>query len=67
VQESINNWNSVATMIGLSVSEKLGQQASLGYSGYSGDTMDNQYDTDGIVLVAYTGSTATQAAVTAKE
>ena len=68
VQESINNWNSVATMltnVGLSVSEKLGQQASLGYSGYSGDTMDNQYDVDGIVIAAYTGSTATQAATTA--
>ena len=68
VQESINNWNSVATLlsnVGLSVSEKLGQQASLGYSGYSGDTMDNQYDVDGIVIAAYTGSTATQAATTA--
>jgi hypothetical protein len=53
------------TNVGLSVSEKLGQQASLGYSGYSGDTMDNQFDTDGIVIVAYTGSTATQAATTA--
>jgi hypothetical protein len=68
VVESINNYNTVATMltnVGLSVSEKLGQQASLGYSGYSGDTMDNQFDTDGIVIVAYTGSTATQAATTA--
>jgi hypothetical protein len=68
VVESINNWNSVATLIsnvGMSVADKLGQQANLGYSGYSGDTMDNQFDTDGIVLVAYTGSTATQAATTA--
>lgn len=68
VVESINNYNTVATMltnVGLSVAEKLGQQASLGYGGYSGDLMDNQYDTDGIVIVAYTGSTATQAAVTA--
>ena len=68
VIESINNWNSVATLltnVGMSVADKLGQQANLGYSGYSGDTMDNQFDTDGIVLVAYTGSTATQAATTA--
>ena len=68
VVESINNYNTVATMltnVGLSVSEKLGQQASLGYSEYSGDTMDNQFDTDGIVLNAFTGSASTQAAVTA--
>ena len=68
VVESINNYNTVATMltnVGLSVSEKLGQQASLGYSGYSGDTMDNQFDTDGIIIAAFTGSASTQAAVTA--
>jgi len=67
VVETINNYNTVATMltnIGLSVSEKLGQQISLGYGGYEGDTMDNQLDCDGYVMKTYTGSTATQAATT---
>jgi hypothetical protein len=66
VIESVNNYNTVATLlsnVSLSVSEKLGMQVSLGYAPYSGDTMDNQFDTDGIVLNAYTGSTATQAAI----
>jgi hypothetical protein len=61
VVESINNYNSLATMltnIGLSVADKFGQQASLGYSGSSGDTMDNQNDTDGIILQTYTASAA---------
>jgi len=68
VIESINNYNTVATMltnVGMSVSEKLGQAYNLGYCGSGGDTMDNQYDVDGHVIVAYTGATATQAAVTA--
>jgi len=69
VVESINNYNTVATMlsnVGLSISEKLGQQASLGYCGSGGDlNMENQYDADGVVIASYTGSTATQAAVTA--
>jgi len=62
VIESINNYNSLATMltnVGLSVSEKLGQASSLGYAGYTGDTMDNQNDTDGIVLATYTATVAT--------
>ena len=62
VVESINNYNSLATMltnVGLSVSEKLGQAASLGYAGYTGDTMDNQNDTDGIILQTYTATQAT--------
>jgi hypothetical protein len=66
VVESINNYNSLATMLTnttLSVSEKFGQQASLGYSGATGDTMDNQNDTDGILLL--TGTTATGAIVNA--
>jgi hypothetical protein len=68
VVESINNYNTVATMltnVGMSVSEKLGQALNLGYCGSGGDTMDNQFDVDGHVIVQYTGSTATQAAVTA--
>jgi hypothetical protein len=68
VVESINNYNTVATMltnVGMSVSEKLGQAYNLGYCGSGGDTMDNQYDVDGHVIVTYTGSTATQASVTA--
>jgi len=68
VVESINNYNTVATLlsnVGMSVSEKLGQAFNLGYCGSGGDTMDNQQDVDGHVIVAYTGSTATQAATTA--
>jgi hypothetical protein len=67
VVESINNYNSVATMltnIGLSVSEKLGQQTSLGYSPNAGDTMDNQNDTDGIIIVPGAVNTATAASAT---
>jgi hypothetical protein len=65
--ETINNYNTVATMlsnVGMSVAEKLGQQISLGYGGYDGDTMDNQLDCDGFVMKTYTGSTVTQAATT---
>jgi hypothetical protein len=68
VVESINNYNTVATMltnVGMSIAEKLGQQISLGYSGYSGDTMDNQFDTDSTIIANYVGGTATQAAITA--
>ncbi len=67
VVESINNYNTLATMLTnttLSVAEKFGQQASLGYSGASGDTMDNQNDTDGIVI-ATTNSNATTVAIAA--
>jgi hypothetical protein len=67
VVESINNYNTVATMlsnVGMSVAEKLGQQISLGFGGYEGDTMDNQLDCDGYVMKTYTGATATQAATT---
>ena len=66
VVESINNYNSLATMltnVGLSVADKLGQQYSLGYAGTGGDTtMSNQTNTDGIIL--QTSGTATQAAAT---
>jgi hypothetical protein len=61
VVESINNYNSVATMltnVGLSVADKLGQQTSLGYSPQSGDNMDNQNDTDGIILSTFTATSA---------
>ena len=58
VVESINNYNSLATMltnVGLSVADKLGQQYSLGYAGSSGDaTMSNQNNTDGIILATST-------------
>jgi len=63
VVESINNYNTLATMLTnttLSVSEKFGQQVSLGYSGSSGGNMDNQNNVDGIVL-ATTGTNATVA------
>ncbi len=66
VVESINNYNSLATMltnVGLSVADKLGQQFSLGYAGASGDaTMSNQNNTDGIILT--TTTTVTQSAQT---
>ena len=68
VVESINNYNTLATMltnVGLSVADKLGQQFSLGFAGTSGDaTMSNQTNTDGIVL-ATTGSNATTVAIAA--
>jgi hypothetical protein len=61
VVESINNYNSLATMlsnISMGVSEKLGVEYSMGYAGGEGDAdMSNQNDTDGIILA--TGSTAT--------
>jgi len=63
VVESINNYNSLATMltnVGLSVADKLGQQFSLGYAGISGDTsMSNQNNTDGIVIATNTQTVAT--------
>jgi hypothetical protein len=66
VVESINNYNTLATMltnVGLSTADKLGQQYSLGYAGTGGDTtMSNQTNTDGIIL--QTSGTATQAAAT---
>ena len=61
VIESINNYNSLATMltnVGYSVSEKLGMQTSLGYAPTSGDAMDNQNDTDGIILSTFTATSA---------
>ena len=67
VVESINNYNTLATMltnVGLSVADKLGQQFSLGFAGTSGDaTMSNQNNTDGIIIA--TSTIATQSAVTA--
>ena len=63
VVESINNYNSLATMltnVGLSVADKLGQQFSLGYAGISGDaSMSNQNNTDGIVIATNTQTVAT--------
>ncbi len=65
VVESINNYNSLATMltnVGLNVADKLGQQFSLGYAGTSGDaTMSNQINTDGIILAGGVVNTATAA------
>jgi len=67
VIESINNYNSVATMltnISMGVSDKLGQEYSMGWAGTSGDaTMSNQNNTDGIVLQTFAGS-ASWSAVT---
>jgi len=65
VVESINNYNSLATMltnVGLSVADKFGQQISLGYGGSTGDNMDNQNDTDGIILGTYAANTSTVSA-----
>jgi hypothetical protein len=63
VVESINNYNSLATMltnVGLSVADKLGQQFSLGYAGTSGDaTMSNQNNTDGLVIATNTQTVVT--------
>ena len=67
VVESINNYNSVATMltnVGMSVADKLGQQTNLGYSPNAGDGMDNQNDCDGIIIQAGTTATASLAAAT---
>ena len=65
VVESINNYNTLATMltnVGLGTSDKLGQQFSLGYAGVSGDaTMSNQTNTDGIVIQSAAALTVTQA------
>jgi len=67
VIESINNYNSVTTMltnISMGVSDKLGQEYSMGWAGTSGDaTMSNQTNTDGIVLQTFAGS-ASWSAVT---
>jgi hypothetical protein len=70
VVESINNYNTLATMltnVGLNIADKFGQQSSLGFCGTTGDAnMDNQNDTDGIVLATYitASATATATAVT---
>ena len=62
VVESINNYNSLATMltnVGLNIADKFGQQASLGYCGTTGDAnMDNQVDTDGIILYTTTATSS---------
>ena len=56
VIESINNYNSLATMLTnttYDVAQKLGMQPSMGWGGNDGDTtMSNQTNTDGIVLTA---------------
>jgi len=58
VIESINNYNSLATMLTnttYDVAQKLGMQASMGWAGTDGDaTMSNQNNTDGILLTAGT-------------
>jgi len=65
VIESINNYNSLATMLTnttYDVAQKLGMQSSMGWGGSDGDaTMSNQNNTDGIVLTTATaaGSLAT--------
>jgi len=63
VVESINNYNTLATMltnVGLSIADKFGQQTSLGFCGVGGDAnMDNQNDTDGIILGTYATNTLT--------
>lgn len=65
VVESINNYNSLATMltnVGLNVADKLGQQFSLGYATTNGDlTMSNQTNTDGVIIVAGAVNSATAA------
>lgn len=66
VVESINNYNSLATMLtntNMDIAQKFGQQVNLGYGLSSGDTMDNQNDTDGILLSTAAAS-ASLAAVT---
>jgi hypothetical protein len=59
VIESINNYNSLATMISntqYDISQKFGLQAGFGYAGVAGDTiMDNQEDTDGITFISTDG------------
>jgi hypothetical protein len=54
VIESINNYNSLATMLTnttYDVAQKLGMQPSMGWAGIDGDaTMSNQNNTDGIIL-----------------
>jgi hypothetical protein len=68
VIESINNYNSLATMLTnttYDVAQKLGMQGSMGWAGGDGDaTMSNQNNTDGIVLNTAAASVAL--AVTAK-
>jgi len=60
VIESINNYNSLATMLTnttYDVAQKLGMQSSMGWGGSDGDaTMSNQNNTDGIVLTASTAA-----------
>jgi hypothetical protein len=68
VVESINNYNSLSTMltnISMGVSEKLGVQYSMGFAGSAGDAdMSNQNDTDGIVLFSTTATNASFAGAT---
>ena len=58
VVETINNYNSLATMLTntqMDIAQKFGQQVSLGFAGSAGDAnMDNQNDTDGIVIIGST-------------
>jgi hypothetical protein len=65
VIESINNYNTLATMltnVGLNVADKLGQQFSLGYATTNGDvTMSNQTNTDGVIITGGVVNTATAA------
>jgi hypothetical protein len=59
VLESINNYNSVATMlsnVGMNISDKMGQQFSLGYSTTAGDTTLLNPNTDGVILGSFASS-----------
>jgi hypothetical protein len=60
VIESINNYNSLATMLTnttYDVAQKLGIQGAMGWGGTDGDaTMSNQNNTDGIVLTTAAAS-----------
>jgi len=65
VVESINNYNSLATMITntqYDIAQKFGMQASMGWAGTAGDAnMDNQVDTDGIIFAAGTAGASISA------
>jgi len=70
VVESVNNWNSVATMLSnitMDTAQKLGQQFSLGFAEVdaAAATMDNQNNTDGVILNTFALNSATQAAAAA--
>jgi hypothetical protein len=70
VVESVNNWNSLATMLSnitLDTAQKLGQQFSLGFAEVdaAAASMDNQNNTDGVVLNTFASNSATQAAAAA--